>query len=203
MIADYKEQFPYMEPLSVSFYKEQPYKSNPYRRSKALIIMCAMRNYEKFRDLEKHVQDDIVKSVERCCVVSAKELSKEENVQCGWENTLFQMRYSNIVYTIASNLDFTNNTYLIPLILDKKIKPENLVKLTEEEMNPERNRKYIDRSIARKNAEIEIKLSSLYQCEKCGRSECRVVSVQLRGADEGRDDNILCNFCGHGWIIRN
>lgn len=198
-----RSSFPHLETLDTEFYTQEPYKSNPLRKCKILVLLGAMSNYDEFRSLESAKKNEIVKKIESGCVNTTIKKAKEDSLSCSWQTRQFVMRYNNLIHEKAHELDYTENQYLVPRVVNGEINPYRVGQMTPEEANPVCNVELQQKAIERKNQIIKLKESDAYQCEKCEKRKVNVVPVQLRSGDEGKDLKVNCLYCGFDWVIRN
>lgn len=198
-----KESFPYIRPLDVEFYLNEPYRSVPQRRVKLLILLGSMSNCPAFRDLPESEQNVMVKKVEAGCQSATWKKAKEDNIGCSWQTEIFVRRYHNMINEKATELDYLTNQDLIMDLIMHRRKAFSVGELTPEEADPKRHKALRDKIEARKNQTIHIKTSTLYECEQCNKKMCTLLPVQLRSQDEGKDLQCTCLYCGFEWLVRN
>jgi DNA-directed RNA polymerase subunit M/transcription elongation factor TFIIS len=191
--------FPHIRSLDIEFYELEPYKSNRLRRCKALVLHGAFSNYPPFREMAHIEQNNVVKRIEAGCVNSTIKKSREDNISCSWETQTFVNRYNNMIHDKANEIDYANNTWLVPRILSGEINPFTVGTLSYEECNPAHNRAIQAAIEARKNSVVRTKPSEMYECPQCLKKLCTVMTLQLRGLDEAKTTVYICNYCDHEW----
>lgn len=196
-----KDYFPNLKPLDTEFYTEEPYKSNPLRRCKILILSGSMSNYDAFNELSHQDQNGLIKKIESGCINIAIKKTKEDNITCSWQTRAFVCRYNNIIHEKAMELDYNSNKYLAPRVISGEINPYKVGALTPEEANPDHNILLKEKSEIRKNQTVQVKTSTMYECPNCSKRTCTVVNVQIRGLDEAKSTIATCCYCDHEWMI--
>lgn len=105
--------------------------------------------------------------------------------------------YNDKLVEILQNLDTKYNSFLLPQILDNKIKPENIAFLKPEELYPEK----FDSLIKKKQIEQAIRnnkaTTDAFKCSKCKNRKARVEQKQTRRGDEPMTTFVTCLECGH------
>ena len=116
-----------------------------------------------------------------------------------WDNIYFVELYKNRLRTIYINL---KNDNILELILTKKIKPQELVFMSHQEMLPEKWNPIIeDLKIKNENKYIPKVEASTdnYTCRKCKSKQCTHYQLQTRSGDEGMTTYVACIDCGTSW----
>lgn len=206
MEAQYEElkcEFPYIRALGLEFWNEAPYNTCPKRRCKIIILLGAMLNHKDFRDFVMQKQDALVKKIEVGCYNYTIRKTNEDNITCSWSNKQFEMAYNYVIHEKAYELNYNNNKYLMPLILDGSIDPYKLGGMNPEEMNPESNSKIIQATQERRTLEVKSKTSSLYTCEKCKKKAVYLDVMQTRSPDEAPDLKVTCSYCENTWFEKD
>ena len=204
--------FPHLRPLSTEFYTDEPYLTNKTRRSKAVIILGALSNYDRFRDLPEAHQNLLVRKIESGCVNETIRKSREDNVGCNWQTTTFVQRYNILVCDKARELDYTENQWLAPRVVSGEIGAYTVASMAENIANPGAARELIERREARLAAKVERKRCSGYPCPQCNANGEKdadgvpvgwayIQNVQTRGADEAKISRAQCPCCGHIWEL--
>lgn len=194
------KEFPFIRELDTEFYTNEPYKSNHLRKSKILILLGSMLNYEEFRKLPHQTQNKIAKAIETGCVNATIRKSKEDNLSCSWQTSAFVARYNNIIYEKANELNCNNNQYLLPKIISNEINPSDISHMSNEELNPIQNKELLKLADERRNQVIQYKESDAFECPKCSKNRTNYIPVQLRSGDEGKNLKIFCLECGWDWV---
>lgn len=192
--------FPHIRELDFhEYYETEPYIKNKYRRCKTFILLGALCNYEKFRLLSNNEQNIIVREIEFGCVNETIKKMKENNIGCSWQTEQFTKLYSTIIQEKAMELDWNQNTWLIPKILSGEISTNEVASLQLLEVN-QKEKELVEKIAKRKEAKVMIKYVTSYECPQCGEHKCTIKSLQLRGQDEGATIVAFC-ICGYEWTI--
>jgi DNA-directed RNA polymerase subunit M/transcription elongation factor TFIIS len=186
--------------LDISWYTEEPYKTDQYRRCKVLVLLNSMNKYDRFRKLELNQINDLLRSIEKGCYNQTIRKAKANNFTANWASKIFMNNYSTLIFEVAYALDCDNNNYLISNVMDGKIKPHDIAKLDWKDYCPNESIKLIQIVEARKNVQIVRKTSKLYPCPKCGKREAYFHEKQIRSGDEGKDVFLECAICSNEWI---
>ncbi len=201
---DIINQFPNLVPLNVQFYKEYPYSKSLIRRTKIMLLQACMRNYPPFTKLSEEQQNTKIIYVETSCYNASIIKFKEKNRIPTWKCIEFIKIYTGIISRDSQAIDCDSeikSKFLIKLVTAGNINFDSIGRLPLDELCPEINadlKKYIS---DRYNQFISKKISSLYECDSCGKSKVTYVVKQLRGGDEGSSTIITCTNCPHRWII--
>jgi DNA-directed RNA polymerase subunit M/transcription elongation factor TFIIS len=197
-----EKQFPNIRDLDEEFYIDEPYKNNNLRRSKILLLQGSLSNYEGFRLLTNEQQNSLVRKIESGCVNNTIKKAREDNITPLWETPAFIQRYNVTIYEVATELDYTQNTFLAPKVVSGEIGPYKVSALSAEESNPDRNMRLKEKSEARRNQTIQTKTVTM-ECPECHNEEkrCTVKNVQIRGLDEAKTTIAMCCFCDHEWTV--
>jgi DNA-directed RNA polymerase subunit M/transcription elongation factor TFIIS len=164
-----------------------------------MIIYGAMSNYGPFLEVSETEQNKLIKKIETSCLNATIKKTKEDNIQCSWQTPTFVNRYHNMIHEKSKELDFTENTYLIPKILSGEIDPTTVGQLTSEEANPTQYAAIREKIDARKAQKIQKKIVTEYKCPECGACEATIQNLQLRGLDEAKSTVVTCENCEHPW----
>jgi transcription elongation factor S-II len=116
----------------------------------------------------------------------------------------FKRDYLVSAHNLLENLDLKSpvgNDYLRPRVLNNTISPENLVKMSDQELYPPKWERIKDRRLEEIEAENAQKTTTtdLYKCGKCGKSETTFYQLQTRSMDEPTTSFINCVNCGNRW----
>ena len=141
-----------------------------------------------FNNIIKNVEKSIL--FERICYDRSLLSAKEKATEPTFYDTTFTHIYASTVYEFFSYVDMHKN---------------KILEMTTDEMN-NINYNIADNALLsvineRKNQTISSKVSKLYTCSECNRSETFITEVQLRSADEGKTTIITCSYCSHEWRI--
>lgn len=113
-----------------------------------------------------------------------------------WVNLHFVHLYIDRLRTIWVNL---RNPYFLEKIKSNEISPDDLVRITHQEMNPDRWRELIDCKIKRDESKFVNRVQSstdLFKCKKCKGTKCTYYSLQIRSSDEPETIFVTCLSCG-------
>jgi DNA-directed RNA polymerase subunit M/transcription elongation factor TFIIS len=133
--------------------------------------------------------------MERSCYNAAINMCTLEGIDAKFTTKKFVNRYSSITSRIISNIGI----YFLNLIIEGKIKPENVASMTSTELDPSASQHIIDEIKLRSNIRREIKVSTLYICSKCKKNETIFVEYQGRAVDECSNLAIRCIHCQNTW----
>lgn len=209
-------EFQHMQGLHVKTY-EEPYNTCRVRKAKLMVLLGAMSNSPRFRELSHDRQTDLAIRIERSCFSNTIDKANEKGIPCtlvqpvdktkdslpSCRNTRFHEMYSHRILETGFELDHNHNTWLINEIIDAKITCRVLGLTSVHDMNPGANQQIIENIELRKQQEVKLKTSAMYECENCGKRESTIRAVQARSADEAKDLIVTCCFCGRVAIMRN
>jgi DNA-directed RNA polymerase subunit M/transcription elongation factor TFIIS len=194
-----EEVFPYIEELDACMYEQEPYKSNGLRKTKVMILLSTMRNYDKFRELPKGEQYNIAKKIENSCLTYVWNKTKELHKRCSWKSQQFKNFYTAIIYEKSLELDINHNKFLLPKIMDGTITKICELKYIDE--NPDFYQDMMSKNETRKQQQITRKTTTLYTCPMCAQKMCTYRLVQIRSMDEGKDVLATCVYCDWEWLV--
>ena len=129
------------------------------------------------------------------------ERAVEKNITKNWENNLFKRLYINKLRSIYANLDkdsYVNNNYLNELIKGDKFNIENIGKMSNYEIFPDRWKHLIDDKIRKDKLLNDMKpneMTDQIKCNKCQGRRCSYYAMQTRSADEPMTMFITCLNC--------
>ena len=132
-------------------------------------------------------------------------ISKERNIQKKWSNPIFNNLYQSKIISIYSNLksdSYIKNNQLLNNIINKKIKPEDIGKLSVYDIFPDNWKELLNIKSKRDKIKYELKpeaMTNLFKCRKCGSRETSYYEVQTRSADEPMTQFITCLTCYNRW----
>ena len=197
-----ERQFPNIRELDMEFYTDSPYKNNKLRRCKILLLQGCLSNYPEFQELPTEEQNRIVKKIETGCVNHTIKKAREDNITPMWETPAFVHRYNVTLCEIANELDYSQNSYLAPLVVSGEVNPYSLAIMGAEELNPDRNMRLKEKSEMRRNQTIQTKTVTM-ECPECHHAEkkAKVRNLQVRSIDEAKTTFAECCFCGHDWTV--
>uniref|UniRef100_A0A8C4Q4R7 Transcription elongation factor n=1 Tax=Eptatretus burgeri TaxID=7764 RepID=A0A8C4Q4R7_EPTBU len=126
----------------------------------------------------------------------------EECIFQEFKNT--DMKYKNRVRSRISNLKDTKNPNLRKNVLCGNVSPEQIARMTAEEMASDElkeMRKAMTKEAIREHqmAKTGGTETDLFSCGKCKKKNCSYTQVQTRSADEPMTTFVVCNECGNRW----
>lgn len=193
------QEFPYLRPLDLEWYQSK-YKGYPARMSKIMILLGAMSNCERFRNMSIKDQNVLLRKIETGCFNVTINKANEDGIQPNLEKDIFYEMYSHCIYEKSVELNVNNNQWFIYQVLDGHIPPGKVGEQTPEAMNPEANKSILDEIEMRRNQHIQSKTSAMYECERCGKRDGIVTTHQSRSADEAKSVYVQCQFCKHNFM---
>jgi DNA-directed RNA polymerase subunit M/transcription elongation factor TFIIS len=182
-------------------------KYNNERRSRAIVIGCCMRKYDRFCELNIDLQNDYIRRIERSCYNHTCTSADKKNVPRNWQNSNFLTLYNIITYRVQKNLiyskDVPGSIYLIDKIIDGEINIKNIGKMKSRELRPDITKEIYDDIEKRKQQKVFKKYSNQHKCFKCGGRKTTEVELQLRSLDEGSTLIVTCEMdnCSNVWKL--
>lgn len=116
---------------------------------------------------------------------------------CNWQSHLYVSVYSSILYKVLWNIQ--TNAELADDVKNGKYQMAELVRLSSEELNREANKKEREEINMRLSQKIDLKVSTLWKCRKCGNNKTIPMEYQGRALDEASNHSIKCISCGFIW----
>ena len=116
-----------------------------------------------------------------------------------WDNNQFVNIYLQKLKSIIFNL---KNDLLKKKVIDKEIKPQELVFMTHQEMRPDLWNYLIEEKKIRDENKYTPKLEAStddFTCFKCKSKKCSYYQLQTRSADEPMTTFVSCLECGNRW----
>ena len=168
-------------------------KKDEIRSKMVKFINSCMKDTKLSRKIEKSIYNYVI------------EISKERNIQRSWNNKIFMNIYRSKILSIYSNIkenSYINNKQLYKNIVDKKIKPEEVGKLSVYDIYPDNWKELLNIKSKRDKIKYELKpeaMTTLFKCRKCGSRETSYYEVQTRSADEPMTQFITCLSCSNRW----
>ena len=168
-------------------------------------------NNDKIRDNCVHKLNSVIddeklsRNIEKSIFNFVIDYSRENNINCRWDNKIFYNLYFSKIRSIYINLNkesYINNNYLFDKIKNNDIKAEDISKLSVYEIHPENWKSLIDAKIKRDKMKYEIKpeaMTERYKCRKCGSRKCSYYEMQTRSADEPMTQFFTCLDCKNRW----
>lgn len=141
--------------------------------------------------------------IEKAVYNTSIQESRNKGIERNWESVSFRNVYVKNSLRVIRNLTNTNNSEkLIQKIKFCIILPQDLVKLSHEELYPEiwedillKNKKKMD---ILQNNSVQ-KGTSMFKCGKCKERNCTYFQLQTRSADEPMTTFVTCLNCNNRW----
>ena len=168
--------------------------SNDQKRIKLVIKFDTLLNNLQLSKI-------IEKSIYNYCI----DVAKQKNILRSWNNNVFHNLYLNKCISIYSNLNsktYIKNNYLLKNILEKKIDPNNISKLSVYDIFPDNWKELMDKKSKMDELKYTLKpeaMTDQFKCRKCSSRSCSYYEVQTRSADEPMTQFISCLECGNRW----
>jgi transcription elongation factor S-II len=147
--------------------------------------------------LSPNAIENIEKSIYNYCIQAAG----ERNIVKKWDNQNFVQLYTDRLRSIYLNIQSPNNE-LRQRLMAKEIKPQDVGRLTHQDMAPAKWQKMIDEKKIRDENRYAPKLEAStdnFTCRKCKSKECSYYQLQTRSADEPMTTFVTCIKCGNRW----
>ena len=147
----------------------------------------------KSRNIEKHIYNNLII------------YAYNNNIIRSWSNIIFINLYFSKIRSLYLNLNkssYINNNYLLDKILNNKIKPEDIPKLSVYDIFPDNWKDILDEKTKRDKLKYELKpeaMTDQYKCRKCGSRKCSYYEMQTRSADEPMTQFFTCLNCQNRW----
>jgi DNA-directed RNA polymerase subunit M/transcription elongation factor TFIIS len=132
--------------------------------------------------------NNISKEIELSIYVFSKEYAENNNLLI-----LIESVYISKKEDILSHLTNKSNKYLITAIKKKTIDICKIAHMTPQELNPEQ----YENILKKKEVENYKKGSDMFTCNKCKKSNCKIIQRQTRSVDEPPTTFVTCLECGH------
>lgn len=164
--------------------------------------MTKIDNPELFREnitkkINAIINDDkMAINVEKAIFNFAIKEANSRRIVKKWLNPQFSQLYIDRLRSIWSNL---KNEEFTEKIKTGEIEPEDLLRMTHQEMKPERWRELIDRKIKRDESKFVNRTQAstdMFKCRKCHKNRCTYYSLQIRSSDEPETIFVTCLDCG-------
>ena len=117
-----------------------------------------------------------------------------------WKNAAFCDIYLSRLRSMMANI--LTNTELREQIWAGNITPEEMSKISHQEMKPERWRILIERKSKIDKSRFDNMLQAstdMFTCKKCKSKKCTYYELQTRSADEPATIFVTCLDCGKNW----
>ncbi|XP_022092869.1 transcription elongation factor A protein 1-like isoform X2 [Acanthaster planci] len=114
------------------------------------------------------------------------------------------MKYKNRVRSRVANLKDQKNPELRRRVLTREIPPQQMAKMTSDEMASQELKNIRDGFTKEAIKEHQMAVTGgtktdLLKCSKCLKRNCSYNQVQTRSADEPMTTFVYCHECGHRW----
>ena len=152
-------------------------------------LLDIQKNNLKIINIEKGIFNDSI----RYC--------KENSYPLKWSDINFCKYYSSKSRKIIANLSYTpNSNNFKEKVLNDTFEPYDLVKLTHEEMDPERWAK-IKINVLKKyiNTDKKEQPDGMFRCNACKSKKTIYYQMQTRSADEPMTTFVTCTNCNKHW----
>ena len=124
----------------------------------------------------------------------------ERNIVKKWDNPFFVQMYVDRLRAFYINLK--ESPELQQRLLSREIKPQDVGKLTHQDMAPAKWQKLIEEKKIRDENKYTPKLEAStdnFTCRKCKSKKCSYYQLQTRSADEPMTTFVTCLDCGSRW----
>ena len=153
------------------------------------------------------ILDDIQlsKNIEKSIFNYVIDVAKEKNITRLWTNKVLYHLYINKCISIYCNLkknSYVKNDYLLKNILEEKIDPNKIAKLSVYDINPDNWKELMDKKSKMDELKYKLKpeaMTDQFKCGRCKSRHCVYYEMQTRSADEGMTVFITCLNCGNRW----
>ena len=145
--------------------------------------------------LSEYLSQDMSFDVETEIMKYTKEKANEKGFEQVWTNIKVRRIYGQKSRSLLYNLKHSNT--LQPRMESGEISLSNLLKLSFEDMMPERYEEINKRRI--KHETTQFNFEGLYKCEKCQSKKTTYYQLQTRSADEPCTTFIQCLDCMNTW----
>jgi DNA-directed RNA polymerase subunit M/transcription elongation factor TFIIS len=165
-------------------------------------IADACGNHPQWPSLEQEIKDKFVRRIERGCLEATIDECQYDGIDRLFTDKRFVERYSKNCYRVIVNLDVLSSvgsTSLLDDLLNNKIDPYDVGKLSSDVLCPSANAPLRDVINHRKNTIYVRKVSYKHWCAKCGGNETIPQDYQSKAADEGSSTSIKCINCEYVW----
>lgn len=171
-------------------------------RVKVAIALAFEQWSEVWRACEdEELKTRAVRKIERSCYNEAVRTCKRDGLDRGWNEQPFIGRYSMYGARIIENvrLDAEYDHALVRRIIGGELDLDRIAELDSKLLIPAASA--LEREIVelRMNQKVELVVSKMYRCTKCGMSETTTREYQAACADEGSKLSITCVNCGYRW----
>lgn len=128
------------------------------------------------------------------------ELCRNKKIKLSWNEPKFVKLYSTIARKVVANLTYTPNAKkVIENINDGIFSPENIAKMTHQELYPEFWKEQKDKVMSKLPTKEEQEHDGFFKCGKCKTKKTTYTQAQTRSADEPMTTFVTCLNCNHRW----
>ena len=145
--------------------------------------------------LNYHVNIEMSLQIETEILKYTKSKLKEKEFDQEWGNIKVRRIYCQKVRSLLFNIKHSKT--LKELLNTNKVSPDKLLKLTHEDMMPERYEEINRQRIKKETTQYDFE--GLYKCEKCKSKKTTYYQLQTRSADEPCTTYIQCLDCMNTW----
>ena len=141
-----------------------------------------------------------VENMERSIYNYSLQEAGERNIVKKWDNPFFVQMYIDRLRAFYINLK--GSPELQQRLLSREIKPQDVGKLTHQDMAPAKWQKLIEEKKIRDENKYTPKLEAStdnFTCRKCKSKKCSYYQLQTRSADEPMTTFVTCLDCGSRW----
>lgn len=166
-----------------------------------LFLDSALR-HPKLAPMPQAVLARYARQMERSCRNSAIEQCKREGILWSFSDARFVAIYSEKCSRIMSNLDPTStvgSAHLGDIIAADPNICTQVANMRDEELCPLAAAREREEIAIRSAQKVEVKISTQYECGRCGQKKTQYVEAQLRALDEPSNRKVVCVSCGHKW----
>jgi DNA-directed RNA polymerase subunit M/transcription elongation factor TFIIS len=157
-----------------------------------------IKNAAKF--LDTYEENIIIINMEKGIFNSTIEICKSNNFNLKWSDANFLKIYSKKARQILANISYTPNSKdFKKQILTGKIAPQDVCKMTKEDMYPEFWQAVKDLSVPELLKNPVEKPDGMIKCRKCKSMKTEYYQLQTRSADEPMTTYVTCHNCEHRW----
>ena len=113
-----------------------------------------------------------------------------------WVNAHFVQLYIDRLRSIWTNLKKTD---FLAKIKNNELSPDDMVKITHQEMDPAHWKELIERKMTRDESKFTNRIQAatdMFKCKKCKGTKCTYYSLQIRSSDEPETIFVTCLDCG-------
>jgi DNA-directed RNA polymerase subunit M/transcription elongation factor TFIIS len=103
-----------------------------------------------------------------------------------------------VCYRVSANLDpeRVGTCQLVDRLVTGEVDQCEVGAMTSQELDPERDADLRKKIKDRQTTKVKLRVSTMYKCHKCGKSEVISELKYVRALDEGAAQEITCTFCG-------